>query len=118
MRPVVLLKRMTAYFELKEYQKSLQDCCDLIQNHRIETSEVYYFKGMNQLALHPGEDFPIEFDRALDLNTHQLAVTKALCEIVTNHITKKDIYAAEAEIRRIPFLNIRDREIDCLRCFV
>jgi hypothetical protein len=53
---VGLLKRMTAYYELAEYDLSLLDCNNLILN-KVESSEVYYFKGMNLLKLNP--EFPV-----------------------------------------------------------
>lgn len=35
-----------------------------------------------------------------------------------NHILRKDIYAAEAEIKRTDYLNIKEEEIKHLRLFV
>lgn len=47
-----------------------------------------------------------------------MAVTKSLCEVVKHHIEKKDIYAAELEIKRISHLDVRMEEIKELKLFV
>lgn len=39
------MKRMTAYYELKEYELSLNDCNTML-SESVKSSEVHYFKGM------------------------------------------------------------------------
>lgn len=47
---VGLMKRMTCYYELKQYEASLRDCDSLI-SHQVRSSEVHYFRAMNILNL-------------------------------------------------------------------